>query len=91
MNGLSAPSSSPARRVFLGWGTEVESVGVVLVGEGLGLLAPIFTFKFVFSSIFHLCPGLCEFGICAGLILLTFSGSTWWPTLSGLMRDGCSG
>lgn len=37
------------------------------------------TFKFLFSSIFHLLPGLHEFGICAGLILLTFSRSTWCP------------
>lgn len=41
VNGLSVPSSSPDGRVFLGWGTEVESVGIVVVVQGLGPLAPV--------------------------------------------------
>ena len=48
-------------------------------GEGSESPRSSATFKFLFSSIFHLLPGLHEFGICAGLILLTFSGSMWCP------------
>ena len=48
MEGLSAPSSSPAQRVFLGWGTEVETVGVILVGKGLSLLVPVPHLSFFF-------------------------------------------
>lgn len=62
VNGLSVPSSSPGGRVFLGWGTEVESAGVVVVVEGLGLLAPMHIrvcFSFRLSSV----PELCEFAI----------------------------
>lgn len=39
VNGLSAPPSSAAWRAFLGWGTEAQIEGVILVGEGLGLIS----------------------------------------------------
>ena len=54
VNGFSVPSSSPDQRVFLGWGTEVETVVVVVVVEGLGLLAPMHIqvcFSFHLSSV----------------------------------------
>lgn len=45
-NSLSAPSSSPVWKFFLDGGTKVESVGVVLLGKGLGssALSSLFVF-----------------------------------------------
>ena len=48
MEDLSAPSSSPAQRIFLAWGTKVESLGVLLVGEGVSLLIPVPHLSFFF-------------------------------------------